>query len=296
MKKPSLLLCALIALFPFSAYGQSGLCESFTVENNDLRIPVTINGNQYHAGLTTSNVGATMSSSMAETLGLDVKTNGDLRMVEAFGRAEFFRYVDDVDLTLFGNTIHADDVGVVEADENWLTFSLRVFKGLIIQINFPEEELCLFPRAAIDLKNSQNVIFDSDPQYGSPMLQLILNDEIDAWLALSPTYPGGIIVDPHLASQLDLHSQTDAGEIQSENTLRGSIDQLQIGPYTLGNIATEFPKPGVRDNLTTQGRVQTGTNIREGRGYRGRVGIDVLKHFVLTMDLERQQLHIYAPN
>ncbi|MAY54726.1 MAG: hypothetical protein CMQ46_02685 [Gammaproteobacteria bacterium] len=296
MKKPSLLLCALIALFPYSVYAQSGLCESFTVENNELRIPVTINGNQYQAGLTTSNIGVSMSSSMAGTLGLVVRTNGDLRIVETFGRAEFFRYVDDVDLTLFGNTIHADDVAIVEADEEWLTLSLRVFKGLITQINFPGKELCLFPRAAIDLQEAKNIIFDSDPQYGSPMLKLKLNDEIDAWLALSPTYSGGIIVDPYLASQLNLHSQLDAVESQSENTLRTSIDQLQIGPYTLGNITAEFPKPGVRDNLTTQGRVPTGTNIREGRGFRGRVGIDVLKHFVLTMDLERQQLHIYAPN
>tara|TARA_R100001143_G_scaffold27631_1_gene27474 strand:- start:250 stop:1092 length:843 start_codon:yes stop_codon:yes gene_type:complete len=278
------------------AYGQAGVCQSFTIDDNLMKLPVSIQGKIYQAVITINNTGASISSNLANELNLVVRQIGNRRILWKFGRINPYTYANNLELNIFGSTITASDIAVEDGAENWIQLSLGVFRGLISQVDFPGKKICLYSRSDFDLPGAENIRFGADAQYGNPMIEVTFNNDLRAWLQILPSYPQGIKVDPELAAELGLIAQ--AGEIAAAegNEVSPKLTEIQLGPYSIQNVRVEHPEPGERHNLTTSGRFITGSHIRRGQGYRGRIGIDVLKHFVLTMDLERQQLHIYAPN
>jgi hypothetical protein len=70
-----------------------------------------------------------------------------------------------------------------------------------------------------------------------------------------------------------------------------------LGPFELGSVPVAVPAEGERllSGSESWGRVQTGTHVTHGARANGRLGYDVLRHFVVTIDLKRELMQIAAP-
>lgn len=283
----------------FQAFAQSDNCHEFSLTDEGVVLPVVIEGQEVSGVLTSGNIGVSITEPLAEELELPLRRNSNLRFVPAIGRKMPYRYVTDVDLDILGVDSTVRELAVIDSDASHVRFSLNVFRNLIIQIDFPQSRICFYPPDAIDLRDTQNLPLYIDPRYDAPVVRATLDGTVNARLALMLGYRNGVMVDPFIANELNLPSRLAASpetharpDSETHTTI---LDKLQFGPYELSNVQVEFPKEQARDNLTTGSLVRTGSNIVSAAGYRGRVGLDVLRHFVVTLNLETERMHVYAP-
>lgn len=289
---PRVLLFA-AALLSLCNQAVANYCHEVGLTTLGIEFRGAINNQEFPATLTTSNVRAAITSRLAEELNLAIESNPSIRTIPALGQEGTYRYVRDLDVEVFGSQTQLKNVAVWESERQFMAISMLAFHDLIIRLNFPESEVCFYPRTAFDLKNAQNMSIDTDPEFDAPVVRVRMNEKIDAWLAIQPGYSGGVLLETFLANRLNLGASTDADT--NERTYSGVLDSLEFGPYELTKVAVEFPREGTPDNLTTRESEKTGTKIQSERGFRGNIGMGVLKHFVLTLDLRTERLHVYAP-
>lgn len=284
----------LLLVFSISAEAQEDVCQSIQVTNNSISTPVKIAGNEYRATISTNNIGAMMSETLAEELGLSVHAIASRQLSLGFGDSLPYKYVEDINLDIFERTITRERMVVLENSAAPLTVSLRLFDGYIVQLDFSESQICFFPRDAMDLREIANTEFDSDPRSGNPVVRVSINEDVTTWLVLSLGYWGGALVDSSTASLLGYYSREEIREGSHGDLALIENANLTIGPYRLVNIPVEFPKQGVVDNIATEEQLRTGSHIFRDSGSNGSIGVEALRNFTLTFDLERERMHIIA--
>jgi hypothetical protein len=65
-------------------------------------------------------------------------------------------------------------------------------------------------------------------------------------------------------------------------------------PYELENVITTVPSEGQSSNLGSGYNPGGGSRLQRGVKTNGLLGYDVLKHFLITVDYDKFQMHIYA--
>jgi hypothetical protein len=75
------------------------------------------------------------------------------------------------------------------------------------------------------------------------------------------------------------------------------LPSLRLGPFELGDVPVAVPAESERlfSGRETWARVETGTHVTHGARANGRIGYDALRHFVVTIDLERELMQIAQP-
>ncbi len=278
----------------FPVMAQDEPCLPIELADNQVSLAVSIAGNNYRAMLNTSNIPATMTTALAQELELPIRTNSRRRLVSGFGDNRPYTYVEDIDLEFSDSVIPTEELALIESDETYIGLSLRIFDGNIIQVDFSESKICFFPRDAVNLREVRNAQIDSDPESGNPVVRVSINDgEVDTWLVLAFGYPGSLLLDSSKASLLGLYDEDTISQEVNESLLQVSVNNVSFGPYSLDDVSVEFPKRGVEHDLSTREPVQTGTRISLNKESDGRIGIDFLKRFTLTMDLGQERLHIF---
>ena len=291
---PVLLVASSLLLLSGITEAASNNCQRFTTAFGNLQISVEVNGTEVPAVLTTSNIGASISNSLARDMRLTQRVDPDLRVVTDTGRDQEYLYSPNVPITLFGFETTAERVAITNSDDRYITLSLRLFDNLIIQIDFPNSRMCFISREALDLRQEQNIELDSGARFGTPTIRVTLNNDFETWLDFSPSFGGGLRVDEFTARSLELEP-TESNQNPASPFLSSTLNTLTFGPYELGGIPVQYPKDGVRSNLTRRQETLTNTNIQADRQTRGRIGMEVLKHFIVTMDFEAERMHVFAP-
>ncbi|MDX1489746.1 MAG: hypothetical protein R3332_00515 [Pseudohongiellaceae bacterium] len=284
---------ALVGLISGASYAQESPCRDIDIRDNRAYVSIDIGEKQYPAMLTTSNVGMSVSRGLAKELDLEVLRDSRVGVVGHFGEAQTGYYVQKLKFTLFGKELEGDNLFVSNGYRSELSVSLRLFSDSIVQLDIPKSKVCFYPRKAIDLWEIKNIRMDSDSKFGTPVVQTKLQNK-HIWLKISPEYTGGVIIDSVVADSLGLYEQDGLKENRDGLSWSGILPEFTFGPYELANVSVSFPKKGVEENLTTRNRTATGTHIRSSTASRGEIGMDVLRHFLLTMDLEKEIMHIYA--
>jgi hypothetical protein len=118
------------------------------------------------------------------------------------------------------------------------------------------------------------------------------------WLLLDTGYTGGILISRRLAEGLDLVTPdakhvTSSGVNEFAVMRETQLAEMRLGPFTLANVAIAYPDEGHRIKTLTQYQ-HTSSKIR-GRKVRGVIGYDALKHFLLTLDYAKGDLHLSVP-
>ena len=137
-----------------------------------------------------------------------------------------------------------------------------------------------------------------------PTVQVEFQGGKKVWLLLETGGAGPIVVSRTIAERegwLDAHRSGSAVGSDVFGT-RVAVDLLvlpsaKIGPFELRDVPVAVPAEGERlfSGRESAGRVETGTNISRGARANGRIGYDVLRHFVVSIDLKRELMQIERP-
>lgn len=286
MKFPRLILFSIGAFFVPVTFAQSENCQPIGQLNGNLTVPIVVSGSPAVAVLNSEILPIGISSALARDIGVEVESVPSRNRLWS-AMPDITGQVSDVPISLFDQDTEIGLMYVLESDQKFVYLSLLMFKELIMQINFPDSQLCFLNQRALNLREESNITMRSS--VFRPAVQVTLNNE-EVWLELKLDFQGAIRLDKSTAEDLGIASED--GESQDEFR-SASIDSLTFGPYELGNIEVSYPvnEPEINRDLQLLQQFARGGGAIEANGI---IGYEILKHFTLTVDFENENMHIYV--
>lgn len=227
------------------------------------------------------------------------KLRGKITIQGVHGKSErdVFR---DVPSEMFGQKLALDYVAGDFAGSNVaLILGAPLLDKYVFQFDYPNSRLRLIDHDSIDLINVKNIPMRSRRDYDQPIVQVNLNNEVEAWLILDTGASTGVYLQREVAAKHGWLETFELTQHQSRgvNTVADVesflLPSLELGPYALADVRITVPKEGVRTDYG-KNRSQLNSRVR-GVKIDGLIGYDVLQHFILTIDYKNGRGHIHAP-
>lgn len=275
----------------------------FKFHNNHITIDVEINGQKVLATLDSGANINMINRSFVEKYGQDFRRMDKIR-IKGVNSSTYAQLYNNIPAKMFGTEFDLDYVAEGDLGESTLLLSAEFFSNVIIQFDFPNSRLQLFPKKAIDMDKFENVKMKRGRGDGLPVVLVTINGK-KVWLTFDTGNSGPIYLKRSIAVDAEwLTPETKVNNTKVQGIARvANVDEfevasLKIGPYELEGVPIQVPAAGENTNVGESEReVSAGNNSRISRGIKskGIMGFDVLKHFIVTVDLDDYQLHIVAP-
>ncbi|TKB46390.1 aspartyl protease family protein [Thalassotalea mangrovi] len=290
------LLLALITLISFSSYAK---WVPFELNNGLIMIDVTIEGEPAKALLDSGADLNAISQTFIEAHGQHLKKSRTKVTIEGVSGRKDYPIYKDINLHMFGQDLDLPEVAALDLGVD-LILGSGFFKGIIVQIDYPNKQIQLAPKSAVDLKKLANINMREERGSGMPAVEVELNG-MKTWLMLDTGNNGSLFLKRNFVLENGIIDSATtesnvAGVVETIGTESFIINTLKIGPYELESIPASIPEEGVDTNLA-QGRGETKDFSRlraKGVVTKGILGYDVLKHFILTIDYEDYRAHLWA--
>jgi hypothetical protein len=137
-----------------------------------------------------------------------------------------------------------------------------------------------------------------------PTVQATFPGGKKVWLLLDTGASGPVVVSRSIAQRegwLDAHPSSRSASSDIFGTRVGLdllvLPSLRLGPFELGDVPIAVPAEGERlfSGRENHASGETGTHITHSARASGWIGYDALRHFVVTIDLERELMQIAQP-
>ncbi|MBL4941742.1 MAG: retropepsin-like domain-containing protein [Colwellia sp.] len=289
-------------IFTFCSFSTLADWIPFKFSNNQITIGVEINGQPVQAILDSGSNINMISSSFVSQHGQNFKKTRKIR-VQGVNGSSYVQLYNNVPVKMFGGDFDLDGVAVGNIGEATLLLGSTFFNNAILQIDFPNSRLKIFPKSAVDMDKYANVPMRRSRSSSLPAIQVEINSK-KVWLTFDTGNSGAIYLKRSLAvAQGWLTDETDIKKSRVQGISRianvdvFTVNSLKIGPYELDNVDVLTPSAGERTNVGESKReTSIGNNSRISRGIKpkGIIGFDIFKHFVVTVDFTDYQLHIVA--
>ena len=296
MKSTRFRLCALLApaLLVCAMSARAGVTAWIPLEIRDgvILLPAEIAGTAAKAMLATGTNQHQVSEEIVERLGLDL-SGKRYESVGRGGRKYNVPSVDRLPIKLFGATFELHNVPAYDQGPD-LVIGAGFLEAFILQIDYPNSRMRLVTHDAIDMKKIGNTLLRLEEYWGTPVVQVTLDGD-ERWLTLDTAHAGPTLIRRQLAEDKGWITKYSK-ETNAERELL-VLPSFKIGPFELTDVPVEVPAPGVQSNVGSfrkQGPDRD-TNIRSGVRVSGTLGYEVLRHFVVTIDYEREAMHIATP-
>lgn len=296
------LLLALISSC-LAAPAQAGVTAWIPLEVRDghVSFPVEIAGRAGHAAFDTGAAFSSVSTEIAKELGL--KLGGRRWMVQGVGSTdETVTSESRLPIKLFGIDFELHDVAALPHRTDMI-IGAGFLKSFVLQLDYPNSRMRLITEDSIDLAKAANVPLRLDRGTGLPAIRVKI-DGRDRWMLLDTGNSGPIVMRRLVAREADWLARFKRAEgsmIDVNANVTGTdilvLPSFAIGPYELEDVPVAIPAEGESLNLAG-GRASGGvgdSRIQSGVRVSGIVGYEVLRHFVVTIDYDRQKMHVAAP-
>ncbi|KZN60376.1 aspartyl protease family protein [Pseudoalteromonas luteoviolacea] len=270
----------------------------FTYKNGLITIPVKASGIDSYAVLDTGASINAINSSFVIANKLDYTHSGNMHIEGAFDTQRNKVY-QKVPVSFFGIETTLEGLPEVTFDDETtsLLFGRGFFQLFNTQIDYPNKRMRLLTHDHLDLKKFENIDFKIQKGFGQPIVKIDIQGE-SAWMLLDTGFTGGIMIERRFADRFgwlesDNQASTFSGVNSTGDMETAKAKEVTFGPFTLSNVPVSFPAKGNNVNLVSQ-YSSTASHVK-GTKVRGIVGYQVFKHFVMTMDLKKGNMHISTP-
>lgn len=253
-----------------------------------LTIPLAINGQPARAAFASAEQMVRVDAGFVEKIGL-IGAGGAVYVAKKPRGPEREQLAGPFTLAFVGEqgpqtfaNIEAADV-LDESVGTELLISPRLFRGYVLQIDYPGSRFRYLTRSASKIEEEANT--KMRVMKGRVQIRVEMNGH-EQWLFLDPS-AGGAITLPRIA--MGSAGLDEAQKIAGETAERYVISSLKIGPFELENVRVE-----VQDRDTANTAYRDVLWYAEDRTF-GRIGLEVLQRFIVTLDFDRELLHLYSP-
>lgn len=197
-------------------------------------------------------------------------------------------------LGIGGADVGMDSAVILPIEQFGLVLGRPVLKALLVQIHYPERKLRLLPLGASGFEGNVRA---KRGRFHQPMIRTQI-DGRTSWLTLDTSNDTfSLIARDFAAAKLDveaLDSSAYAGSgIPMWPDMRlVRLGRLELGPFNVEGVVAAVPSGDIAASATT---VYGGDRIHARTGADGVLGYELLRNFVLTMSIERDEYHLYPP-
>ncbi|MBE9548813.1 MAG: aspartyl protease family protein [Proteobacteria bacterium] len=290
----------LLLLSLISQAAQAGW-QPFTIVNGNLLIDIEIAGQPATAMLDSGSSLNLISSEFISRHGLDFKKSQKLKVRGVFGEQTIQTY-NNIPVKLFGSQFELDNVASNVFSGPDLLLGGGIFKGVIVQIDYPNKRIRFLDKKAVNMKKHANVPMKRAKGSVFPAIQVEANGA-KVWLIFDTGNTGGLLLKRSFALENNwltedtlVTPQNTQGVIESGHTDSFNLDSFVLGPYELDNVAVSVPGSDQEANIGRhRSERTTGTRIKSGVHAKGLIGYDIFKHFVITIDYMAYKVNFHAP-
>lgn len=277
----------------------------FKFNGSAIQIPVTIGGVEALATIDSKAKTNYLSDEFADRHQEKFKKTGVILFKDQFGERNVSVY-QDVKVHIFGADLPFSDIIAQPSQNADLTLGIPFFRQNIIQIDFPSKRLRLISRDKLDMKKIANM--EMRPEINAKAQSVIgqqsikKNDESnravkvlvsgkEKWLTLDTAAPAGVMMARESADKMALLTQPYPGDVtafQQKFTTPAdfyALSSVKVGPFEMENVLLAVePAGGKRLIAPPLRQAKTGTMISREVLSDGVLGLEVLQHFVVTVD------------
>ncbi|WP_333797774.1 retropepsin-like aspartic protease [Rheinheimera sp.] len=306
-------LCMVLAALAFNAKANVTEWIDFKFNGGAIQVPVKIAGVDATATIDSKAKTNYLSDDFAAKHQDKFKKTGVILFKDQFGERNVSVF-QDVKVHIFGADLPFSDIIAQPNPFADLTLGIPFFRQNIIQIDFPNKRLRLISRDKLDMKKIANM--EMRPEVNSKAQSVVgqqsikKNDESnravkvtvngkEKWLTLDTTAPAGVTMSREAAIKEKLLDQTYAGDLtalQQNFTSPAdlySLSSLKVGPFELENVLLAVePEGGKRLIAPVLRQAKTGTLISREVLPDGVLGLEVLQHFVVTVDYTSSMINL----
>lgn len=269
----------------------------FTLENGHILIPIRIAGED---GVALIDSGAEINGINAhyvEKNSASLSMGDKIRLKGVYGTEEK-RMVNKLPINMFDVDMTLSNLVPSNIGRAKLLLGLPFLKNFIVQFDYPNQRMRILPPRSIDMSSYANVELRQVKGASLPAIRVQFSPDESEWLIMDTGNSGGLVLKRSTAERHGwLKNREITQSISFGATTAGSIDNFKIdyvkvGPFELENVLVSVPSEGQSSNIgerANSGPLSSGVNTK------GLLGYDILKHFVLTLDLSAMKMHIGVP-
>jgi predicted aspartyl protease len=259
----------------------------FEIVENRVHVPVKIAGADTTAIFDTGSSVAFVDREFAEAHGVRVSESirAEIRGANSTRSVPLAR---EVPVELFGARLPMRNVPAGKLGSAKIIIGLNVLRAFVLQIDFAGSRIRFASQSAARLAETANVEMRTERSTGLPAVRATVDGE-RMWLMLDSGLAGPLqlrtafVEDRGWEKVTDSHTTDVHGKARAAEIYR--VPLLQLGPYDLR---------GVRAIVQPKGHVSRDDFRRDDMGVNtsGVLGAEVLRQFVVTMDLKARKLHL----
>lgn len=246
----------------------------------------------------TGATGTAINGRFVTAAGLTLKSGREIRIAGVVANERRPTY-QDVEAKIFETPLTFKNVPELNlgSPDLQLLVGADFLNGYVIQFDYPNERMRLVSRDSINLKKLKNIKSKRNPESGSTLVRVLLNDNKKSWLILDTGATGGLVVSRNLAHRMDwintYETETDqiAGVISTASMEHFRVPSLQLGPFNIENVLVSMPTEGEKMELFERERAMN-SRLKRRNAADGVLGYDVLKHFIVTVDYGKGYVHL----
>ena len=171
-----------------------------------------------------------------------------------------------------------------------MILGIPFFKSFIVQIDYPRKKYRLVTHDSMNIKDASNLKLKTNSGKSRLTTQVVIDGKTKVNLLFDTGNSGGILFYRPLAESKGWLETYAAGKTLGSGVVASGIEndiivlpEVNFGPFTLEDVVAYVPSKGNSKNLRA-----TGSRIR----YKGILGYDMLKHFLVTIDAKNALAHL----
>lgn len=278
-------LCALALNAASGANAKPWLTQWFPFELVDgwIHVPIVVAGVPTTAMFDTGANVQVIDRAFAEANGIKVSSVDRVEIQGAFSKKQLPLAVR-VPIELFGAPLTLRSVPVADTGDAKIVIGTGVLSSFVLQIDYANSRIRFGSFDAFDLKGTANVEMRSARGPGLPAVRATVDGE-KLWLMLDSGFSGPLLLGRRFVAGRQWEQDSGGMSFDAHGTLsamdRYRVPLIQLGPFDLR---------GVRASVRREGPERLGgmSDVRVS----GILGAEVLRQFLVTLDLKHGKLHL----
>lgn len=265
-------------------------------ERGELTIEITVNGEPAEVLLDSGAQLNAVSTRYAERAGIEPNVHQRVRVTGMFGEREVYRS-QTFKMDVGGAMVPMTGMTMLPNLRHDMIFGQAFFELLTVQIDYPGNRIRFLPSDAVKFEPNVDFRWSRDDQ---PLVRTNVNGR-KTWMLLDTGNSGLCIL------TRDHVRRHDFDEFQVEEaSLRGRgintsgdmnlllLDSLELGPFRFRDFIAAYASQR-NDGLDGRRQRRLSRIKRATSHYDGILGYEVMRNFVVTMDMANKRVHMGIP-
>ena len=265
----------------------------FKESNGHIAFDVRVNGQAASAIFDTGADASVISEGLARRAEINLNRGDSIRLVGIHGQGTIptsRRFT----LEMAGQEVELDRVPVAPAPGFDVVFGRPMAESSVVQIDYPNQRIRFIRRDAVEFEGNVEL---RNTRRGAPMVRARILDA-DLWMLLDTGNAGPTVLKRKVVRHRDLEqfevqgvTGNATGAFTTAELHLLQIPGFKLGPYEFDSLLASYNAES-NDGFDGQ-ESRTGSRLNSDRSpYDGILGYEVLRNFMVTMDLKDKQVQI----